>query len=73
MPIMIINDQYGSKLVFDPHRLIFPKDKKMDENIFEYIDELDCEVTVFDGAYMTCDMAEEESYEEIEMYKDFDI
>ena len=45
----------------------------MDEEIFEYIDEWDCEVTVFDGAYMTCDMAEEESYEEIEMYKDFDI
>jgi hypothetical protein len=45
----------------------------MDEEIFEYIDELDCEVTVFDGAYMTCDTAEEEAYEEIEMYKDFDI
>jgi hypothetical protein len=35
--------------------------------------ELDCEVTVFDGACMTCEMAEEESYEEIEIYKDFDI
>ena len=37
------------------------------------IDELDCEVTVFDGAYMTCDMAKEEIYEEIEIYKDYDI
>ena len=45
----------------------------MDEELFEYLDELDCEVTVFDGAYMTCDKYEEESYEEIEMYKDFDI
>jgi hypothetical protein len=45
----------------------------MDEDIFEYMDELDCEVTVFDGAYKTCEMAEEEIYEEIEIYKDFDI
>jgi hypothetical protein len=45
----------------------------MDEELFEYVDELDCEVTVFDGAYMTCDMSEEENYDEIEMYKDFDI
>jgi hypothetical protein len=45
----------------------------MDENIYEYDDELDCEVTIFDGSYMTCDMAEEEPYEEIEIYKDFDI
>jgi hypothetical protein len=45
----------------------------MDEDIFEYTDELDCEVTVFDGAYMTCEKADEESYEEIEIYKDFDI
>jgi hypothetical protein len=45
----------------------------MDEDIFEYADELDCEVTVFDGANMTCEMAEEETYEEIEIYKDFDI
>lgn len=44
----------------------------MDEELFEYIDELDCEVTVFDGAYMTCDK-EEETYSEIEMYKDFEI
>ena len=45
----------------------------MDEDIFEYMDELDCEVTVFDGAYMTCGMAEEETFEEIEIYKDFEI
>ena len=45
----------------------------MDDDIFEYEDELDCEVTIFDGAYMTCDMVEEEIYEEIEIYKDFDI
>ena len=38
----------------------------MDENIFEYDDELDCEVTIFDGSYMTCDMAEEEPYEEVQ-------
>jgi hypothetical protein len=37
------------------------------------VDELDCEVTVFDGAHMTCEMAEEESYEKIKIYKDFDI
>lgn len=51
----------------------FEKDKKMDEDIFDYMEELDCEVTVFDGAYMICDRAEEETYEEIEIYKDFDI
>ena len=45
----------------------------MDDELLEYIDELDCEVTVFDGAYMTCDTAEAEIYEEIEIYKDFDI
>ena len=45
----------------------------MDEDIFEYVEELHCEVTVFDGAYMTCEIAAEESYEEIEIYKDFDI
>ena len=45
----------------------------MDDDIFEYLDELDCEVTVFDGAYMTCEMAEEETHEEIEIYKDFDV
>ena len=45
----------------------------MDEDIFDYMDELDCEVTVFDGAYMICDRAEEEAYAEIEIYKDFDI
>ena len=45
----------------------------MDDDIFEYEDELDCEVTIFDGAHRTCDMAEEEAYEEIEIYKDFDI
>jgi hypothetical protein len=73
MPIMIINDQYGSKLVFDPHRLIFPKDKKMDADIFEYIDELDCEVTVFDGAFMTCDMIEDEISEGYEFDEDFEI
>ena len=33
----------------------------MDEDIFEYMDELDGEVTVFDGAYKTCEMAEEEA------------
>jgi hypothetical protein len=46
---------------------------KMNEDYAEYIDELDCEVTVFDGAYKICDIPEEETYEEIEMYKDFDI
>ena len=45
----------------------------MDDDSFEYVDELDCEVTIFDGAYMTCDRTEEETYEEIEIYKDFDI
>ena len=45
----------------------------MDEDIFEYMDELDCEVTVFNGAYKTCEIAEEEAYEEIEIYKDFDV
>lgn len=45
----------------------------MDEELFEHIDELDCEITVFDGAYMTCCKDEEETYEEIEIYKDFDI
>ena len=45
----------------------------MDDEIFEYENELDCEVTIFDGAYMTCDMAEEESYDKIEIYKDFNI
>jgi hypothetical protein len=45
----------------------------MDEELLEYLDELDCEMTVFDGVYMTCDKNEEESYEEIEIYKDFDI
>jgi len=45
----------------------------MDEDIFDYMDELDCEVTVFEGAYMTCDTAEEATYAEIGIYKDFDI
>ena len=45
----------------------------MDDDIFEFEDEWDCEITIFDGAYMTCDTAEEETYEEIEIYKDFDI
>lgn len=45
----------------------------MDQDLFEYMDELDCEVTVFDGAYMTCDADEEETYDEFEIYKDFDI
>ncbi len=45
----------------------------MDDELLEYIDELDCEVTVFDGAYMTCEKEEEETYSEIEMYKDFEI
>jgi hypothetical protein len=45
----------------------------MDDDIFEYEDELDGEVTIFDGAHMPCDMAEDEAYEEIEIYKDFDI
>ena len=35
----------------------------MDDDIFEYEDELDCEVTIFDGAHMTCDMADEEVLE----------
>jgi hypothetical protein len=30
-------------------------------------------VTVFDGAHKTCEMPEEETYEEIEIYKDFDV
>ena len=37
------------------------------------MDDLDCEETAFNDAYMTCDGDEEESYEEIEIYKDFDI
>jgi hypothetical protein len=45
----------------------------MDEDIFEYIDELDCEVTVFDGAFMTCDMIEDEIFEGYEFDEDFEI
>jgi hypothetical protein len=45
----------------------------MDDERFDYMDELDCEVTVFDGACMSCDMDAELTYDEIEIYKDFEI
>ena len=35
--------------------------------------ELDCDVTVKDGSYMTCDMIEEESSEEKEVAEDYHI
>lgn len=35
--------------------------------------ELDCQVTVNDGSYMTCDMIEDESAEEDKVQKDYDI
>ena len=44
----------------------------MSEHEFEPEDELDCEVTVFDGAHMTCDMVEEEFTEKKETHKDSD-
>jgi len=33
----------------------------MSEEKFEHEDELDCEVTVFEGAHNTCDQSEDES------------
>ena len=35
--------------------------------------ELDCQVTVNDGAYMTCDMIEDESPEDETTAEDYDI
>ena len=35
--------------------------------------ELDCQVTVNDGSYMTCDMIEEESPEDTEIESDYNI
>ena len=35
--------------------------------------ELDCHVTVMDGAYMTCDMIEEAPSEKEEIQEDYDI
>ena len=36
-------------------------------------EELDCQVTVFDGAHNTCDMNEEESVQEENAQNDYDI
>ena len=36
-------------------------------------EELDCTVTVNDGAYMTCDMIEEESSEREKTREEYDI
>jgi hypothetical protein len=37
------------------------KEKKMSREKFEHKDELDCEVTVFEGAHTTCDQIEDDS------------
>ena len=38
----------------------------MNDNQHETDEELDCQITVNDGAYMTCDMIEEESSDDEE-------
>ncbi len=45
----------------------------MKEKQHETDKELDCQVTVNDGAYITCDMIEEESPEKEKEQKDHDI
>ena len=45
----------------------------MDEHVEENNEELDCHVTVNDGAYMTCDMIEEDSPEEEDTVEGYDI
>jgi hypothetical protein len=45
----------------------------MNEHNNETKDELDCHVTVHDGAYMTCDMIEEDTPEKEEVHEDYDI
>jgi hypothetical protein len=45
----------------------------MNEHKNETNGELDCHVTVHDGAYMTCDMIEEDTPEEEGVHGDDDI
>ena len=39
------------------------KEKKMSKKKFEHKDELDCEVTVFEGSHSTCEKSEDGSPE----------
>ena len=45
----------------------------MNEEKHNTNEELDCLVTVNDGAYMTCDMIEEESAEKTNIHEDYEV